>query len=107
MYITQEKLLFIIGIASLENSDCFQLLLKTAVNSYRDVLVGLKLTVRHYKFMMQYLSLLIPTTKIFSEGNHLGGVFVLCCIIFSSEIAFKTTMGVGELGGGGGTNSKR
>ena len=51
---TREKSLFIIGATSFENSDFFQLLLKIVVNSYRDVLVGLKLTARHYKFMMQY-----------------------------------------------------
>ena len=52
------------------------------------------------------VTLLIPTTKIFSEGNDLGGIFVLCCIIYRNEIAFKTTMKGGG-GGGGGTNSKR
>ena len=50
------------------------------------------------------VTLLIPTAKIFSEGNDLGRIFVLCCIICRNEIAFKTTM---KGGGGGGTNSKR
>ena len=48
------------------------------------------------------VSLLILTTKIFSEGNDLWGIFVLCCIIFRNKIAFKTTMGDGGGKGGGG-----
>ena len=77
--------------------NCLQLLLKTMVNSYRDILVGLKLKTLQ---IHDAVSLLIPTTKIFSEGNYLGGIFVLSYIIFLNEIACKTRTGRGS-------NSKR
>ena len=68
------------------------------VNSSTNVLVGLKLTSKTLQ-IHDAVSLLIPTTKIFSEGNDPRGIFVLCCIIFRNEIAFKTTI-EGVEGGG-------
>ena len=98
--------MFIVGVTGFENSDCFRLILISFSNFFLNsnfiylcrCFDWLK---THCKTVKIYdaVSLIIPTAKMFSEGNDLEGVFVLVAenTTFRNEIAFKTTVGENKL----------
>ena len=83
---------------SLENSDCFQLFLKTMINSYIDIFTGLKLTTRQNKFMTQYHFWFLQL-KYFLKEVIMGEILFFVALFFVIELHLKQQWGK--------TNSKR
>ena len=88
---TEEKPLFIVGVTSFENSDCFRLILISFSNFL------LKSNFIYLYRCFDWLKTHCKTVKIYDAVSLIIFVLVAENITFRNEIAFKTTVGENKL----------